>query len=154
MKFYNTWKRGDGYVTQEWSASEVFDFYFIKYIILGILLSFASAIISAIMLVIRLFGYDDDTKAPSYIGVGTSLYFLIDYANGWVISWVFKALNYATELKIMACWNLTFLLVHIFILVLGDTIYFNSDEAIRKRNLFIYTGFAIWILHTISKSFF
>lgn len=154
-KFYNSFKRNDGgWETQEWSASEMFDYYFIKYILIGVALSFLSAVVSGILLLVRLFDYDNDEKAPTFIGIGTSLYFVIDYANGWIISWVIKSLNYASELRLMAIWNLTMLLTHVFILVLGDTIYFNAKETERKRTLFIYTGFVVVILYNISKCFF
>ncbi len=153
MKYFNSWKRGDGFVTQEWTADEMFNFEFIKYIIFGVLISFLSVIASAICLVVRIFDYDNDEKAPSYIGIATSLYFLIDYANGWFITWLIKMLGYGYNLKIMATFNLTMLLIHVFILILGDTIYFNAVESVRKRNLIIYTGFAVIIFYNISKYF-
>jgi|ERR1035437_10069604 hypothetical protein len=153
MQYFNTFKRGDGLVTQEWTADEMFNFEFVKYVIFGVLISFLSVIASSICLVVRLFDYDNDEKAPSFVGIVTSLYFLIDYVNGWFVTWLMKILGYGYNLKLFACVNLTMLLVHVFILVLGDTIYFNAEESIRKRSLIIYTGFAIVIAYNVSKCF-
>lgn len=151
LKFFNTFKRGDGFVTQEWTATEMFDYELIKYVFIGVLVSFVSVILSGVLLVIRLFDYNNDEKAPSFIGIGASLYFLIDYYNGWFVTWLMKMLGYGYNLKAMAIWNLTMLLAHILLLVIGDTIYFNTEEPQRQKTIFIYAGFAVVVLYNISK---
>ncbi len=153
MRFYNTFARSNNnFVTQEWSADEMFSFEFIKYCIYGVLLSFISAIASAVCLIARLWDYDEDEKVPSFVGIITALYFLIDYSRGWIVTWILAIVEDAATIKTMAVWNLAMLITHILVLIFGDTIYFNvENEASRKPTLVCCVIFIIVIAYNVSN---
>lgn len=135
MKFYNTFKRNNGnYVTQEWSGEDVFNYDIIQFFFITLIGSLLSVISSAICLIVKLYDYEEDQKAPSIFGIIFSLYFVLDYYFGWVITFLLKLIESDVIVANMCAWNIAMLITHVLLLIFGDTIYYNT-KINRKRVL-------------------
>ncbi len=155
MKYFNTFKRGNGsYVTQEWTADEMFNFEFIKCCVIAIFFSFISVIVSAICLFVRLWDYEEDEKGPSYVGIISAGYFLIDYWRGWIVTWIIRLFEDAATIKIMVILNATMLISHLILLIFGDTIYFNTNERTRYTTLIYYMVITVFCSYYLINSLY
>lgn len=155
MRFYNTFKKDNGnYSTQEWSSDEEFNYGFIKFIVIGLIVSFVSAIASVICIIARIWDYEENEKKINYIGVFTAMYFIFDIKNGWVINWVLNIFLNPETIKGLFIWNVSLLATHILLLIFGDTVFYNiNNEENRKPLLFIITLFGLILSFFIVKAF-
>ena len=138
MKFYNTFKRKDGnYVTQEWSGEDVFNYDILQLCFILIIGSLLSVLSSTVCLIVKLYDYEEDQKAPSIFGIIFSGYFVLDYYLGWPISFILKLIEPTNTVMTMVNYNASILIVHILLLIFGDTIYYNTNT--NKRQTLIFT---------------
>ena len=94
MQFFNTFKRRNGsYSTVEFSAQEMLNFDILRLGFIAVLFSFLSVLLSGACLLYRLWDYDTDDKSPSFIGIVTATYFLIDYHKAWLVSFILGIFN-------------------------------------------------------------
>ncbi len=156
MKWYNTFRRGNGtYTTMEWSAQQMLDFTILKYAVIAIVSSFLSVLVSGLCLLYRLWDYDTDDKSPSFIGIVSSLYFLIDYYNGWIVSFILWIFNSESTMRNLVQLNAVCLITHVLVLIFGDTIYFNTqgEPAVKKRILLAFTAICLIVSYLITIPF-
>ena len=158
MKFYNSFKRSNGSIqTQEFSAEEMLNFQIFKLAMFLIVGSLFAVLVSPITLIFRLFNYDKDEKLPSLIGIVSSLYLMVDYSTNFIVITVLRVVEQGDEKvisTIMAC-NLVFLIAHVFVLIFGDTIYFNAKEKQKGLgNLLIYLSVCMVLSFVLATSIY
>lgn len=151
MKFYNTFKRSNGrYTTQEWSAEEMFNYDIMKFCIIAVLGTLLSVLTSGICLLIRLYEYEENEKAPNIWGGIVALYLLIDYWRGWFITFVLNIIEDTETIKLMMVCNFAILITHILILIFGDTVFYNIEEEVeRKYTLVIYSVVSLVLFYFV-----
>lgn len=145
MKFYNTFKRGDGsYRTTEFSAAEMLNVDILTFLVVGGLATILSCFVSGLLVLVTLHDFEDERAKPSIWGALISIYFLVDMANHWIM-WIFMRLIYSVsgEAEYWVTWfthmNISFLITHLALIILGGTIYFNGDTDSAKSRLVIVT---------------
>ena len=145
MRWYNSFKRSDGsYTTQEWSAEDMVNYDIMSLVVICIVGSILTVLSSTVCLIARLYDYEENEKAPSFWGIFFALYFIIDYTNGWPVTFILNMIEDAATIKLIAVCNIAVLITHILLLVFGDTIYFNIKvESNRKSSLIVFTVFAL-----------
>ena len=154
MKFYNTFKRRNGnYVTQEWSAEEMFNYDLLTFVFILIIGCILTVLSSAVCLFVKLYDYEEDQKAPSIWGIIFSLYFIIDYWRGWLVTFILKLFENAGTMKFMLMVNIALLITHVLLLIFGDTVFYNVEgESERKYTIIIYTVITLGISYFIAAA--
>jgi hypothetical protein len=155
MKWIRTFKKGDGFISQEWSADEMFTFDMLKYLVLGVFISILSALASGLCLLVRLYDYEEGELAPNMVGIGVGLYFVIDYCLKWPVTFILRLFEDDPTMKFMAACNLSILITHVLLVLFGDSIYFGeADESIRKPKLIIITAITLGVSYFLSRQIF
>jgi len=155
MKWFKTFTTKDGFITQEWSADEMFTFDMLKYIFFGILLSILSSLASGICLAVRLYDYEEGELAPNVVGIGIGTYFLLDYCFGWPVQFILRLFEDAQTMKIIASSNLAILVAHVVMVLFGNRIYNSIKNAeTRKQTFIIYTILFVGLVFFISLGIF
>lgn len=141
MKFYNTFKGRDGsYRTTEFSANDMFNIDIIVLLIYGALGTLLSTFASGILILVTLHDFEDERAKPSIWGALISIYFLLDVTHHWIM-WVFLRLIYGFKeegdywITFFTHINISFLVTHIVLIVLGGTFYFNGPRETAKSRL-------------------
>lgn len=151
-KFYKSWNSSDGSVTtQEWTMDELFSYHMIRWFIIGILVSFLSVIVSGACLLIRLVDYEEGERQPNWVGVFTSLYFLIDCSFGWIVHWFLMLFASQGDMNIMIKANVGTLLANLVVLTIGDRLYDRVEG--NKLQMLCYLIFAVGVGYNITGWF-
>jgi len=156
MKFYNTFKKGDGsYRTYEFSAEEMLNLDIITFVIVGSICALLSTIASAVLIIVTLHDYEREGIKPSIWGSFIGLYFLIDMYNHWIL-WIFlRILEGEYWLNIFYNLNIAYFVTHLFLVIFGATVYYNvEDPSQRKTKLVMATAFVFFGTLLMIREFF
>ncbi len=147
MKFYNTFKKGDGsYRTYEFSAEEMLNLDIITFLIVGSICALLSTIASAILIFVTLHDYEDEGIKPSIWGGLIGLYFLIDIYNHWLI-WIFLRLFESEKwIAIIYNLNIAYFVTHLFLIIFGATVYYNVEDANKRKGTLITRTCGVFFL--------
>lgn len=141
MKYYNTYKSyTGGYTTVEWSASEMFNYHMIIMVVLGYIASILSVFISGILIFVTIHDAEDEGIKPSLWGAVISGGILLDNHYEFIMT-AFQRIFLGDETyAIVHALNLTYFVVHLFLIFLGPTLYHNiKKDSEKKGTLLIYT---------------
>ena len=148
MRFFETFKRKNGnYVTQEWSGEEMLNYDILKLAFMLVIGSILTVLSSAVCLFVKLYDYEENQKAPSIFGIIFSLYFLIDYKQGWIVSFILRFFEDENWMRFIFACNLSLLITHILLLIFGDTIFYkNKGEGTAMLVIWTLVAFTITLI--------
>jgi hypothetical protein len=141
MKYYSTYKSlTGGYTTVEWTAEEYMNYQMFFMLILAYIFAIFSVVASGFLILLTIFDCDKAGIKPSVWGAIMSGVILIDNHYGFVLTAI-QRIFLGDEMYILThTLNLTYFVVHLFLIFLGPTLYHNvSGESNKKPMLFVYT---------------
>ena len=141
MKYYSTYKSfTGGYTTVEWSAEEMFSYQMIIMIIISYILAVFSVVAAGFLIFLTIIDADKEGIKPSIWGAMISGIILLDNYFGFILTAAQRIFLGDEMYTLTHTLNLTYFVVHLFLIFLGPSLYHNvKEETSKKPMLFIYT---------------
>lgn len=146
MKFYNTFKKGDGsYRTYEFSAQEMLNLDIITFLVVGSICAFLSTIASAILIIVTVNDFEREGVKPSIWGSLIGIYWLVDIYNHWVI-WIFLRLFESEKwISIFTNFNVAYLITHLYLVILGTTVFYNVPNPDERKPILVIATIGVFV---------
>jgi len=125
-RWFKSYQGRDGsWTTREWSSEEMMNFQLFQFVVGVIIAALVSSFISVVCHMIRLSELKKTENEITFgvFGALTSLYFLIDYSNGWWASSIVGYFNECGGIKTFVALNWAMLIVNLVFLFFGARIY-------------------------------
>ena len=140
MKYYSTYKSLGGYTTVEWTAEEYMNYQIVIMIIMSYILAVFSVIAAGLLIFLTIIDAEKEGIKPSIWGAMISGIILLDNHYGFILTAAQRIFLGDEMYTLTHTLNLTYFIVHLFLIFLGPSLYHNvKEETSKKPMLFIYT---------------
>jgi hypothetical protein len=141
MKYYSTYKSlTGGYTTVEWTAEEYMNYQLVFIAIASYVLALFSVVAAGFLIFLTILDVEKEGIKPSVWGLMISGAILLDNYFDFILTGIQRIFLGDEMYTITHTLNLTYFVVHLFLIFLGPTLYHNvRDKSSKKPMLFMYT---------------